>query len=345
MDSKKVKQIVRQLQRTFDSWDYDKAIQGSNDEATTRDFLIHDFFEKLGYSKIDDFSHEYIADVGGKRGRKVDIAITLGKNAPQIIVECKKLGTSFTDNHFRQLNEYLHYTPSAKVGILTNGTVYQFYTRDTSSTTGLYPTPFYTFDLENFDSADLEMLALFNRATFEMNDIIEEAEEIYYLEKFDDALLDVLANPPEAMLKEICYKMGAKRVNDQATNQVKELINSISLKTALDRLIQKEVKSSNSGIITTEEEKKAYSVIKTIIALTNKIKNSELDRIGYRDLKGSFTILVDDNQNKKICAIKLGERSKSIDINGKVYQIDNTSVASLTSLKKELVESALYNLK
>lgn len=345
MDSKKVKQIVRQLQRTFDSWDFKKAIEGSNDETTTRDFLIHEFFMKLGYSKIDDFSHEYIADVGGKRGRKVDVAITLGKSTPQIIVECKKLGTTFNDNHFRQLNEYIHYTPSAKVGILTNGTIYQFFTRDNSTTTGLYPKPFYTFNLEEYDSSDLEMLALFNRATFEMNEVIEEAEEIYYLEKFDDALLDVLANPPEALLKEICYKMGAKRVNEQATKQVRELINSISLKTALDRLIQKEVKSSNTGIITTEEEKKAYSVIKTIIAMTSKIKNSELDRIGYRDLKGSFTILVDDNQNKKICALKLGDRSKTVEINNKIYPIENTSVASLTSLKKELVESALLNLK
>ena len=68
MDSKRLKQTVNLLEKAISSWDFDKAIDASNDEATTRDFLIHPFFELLGYQRIDDFTHEYIADVGGKRG-------------------------------------------------------------------------------------------------------------------------------------------------------------------------------------------------------------------------------------------------------------------------------------
>ena len=52
MEGKRLKQIVKQLKVALEKWDYNTAIKKSFDEAQTRDFLIHDFFEKiLNYSK------------------------------------------------------------------------------------------------------------------------------------------------------------------------------------------------------------------------------------------------------------------------------------------------------
>jgi hypothetical protein len=64
-------------------------------------------------------------------------------------------------------------------------------------------------------------------------------------------------------------------------------------------LVKKEAAISNIGIITTEEEVKADNVI---LDMSSKFKNSDLDRIGFRDLKGFFLILLDDNQKKRICS-------------------------------------------
>lgn len=346
MDSKRLKQIVNQLKRSLDKFDFQQALTYSQDETQTRDYLIHPFFENiLGYNKMTDFSHEIIADVGGKRGRKVDIAVTLGTNKPLIFIECKKAGVNLSDNHFRQLNEYCRNTPSVKIGILTDGIKYHFYSQNKSENNNLYDHPFFTFNMEDYGNSDLEMLALFSRTDqFEMNSIIEEAEEIYFLSRFDDALFNVLKNPSETFLKEIYFSMGGKRSNERILGQLKDLVNSTSLKTALEKVIQHEVASSNSGIITTEEEIKAFNVIKTIIALSSKINNNDLERISYRDLKGSFTILVDDNQNRKICALVLKERSSSIIINSNTYNLEDTSVVSLTKFKKELIQSAIDNL-
>lgn len=345
MDSKRVKQIVNQIRKSLDNWDYQKAIEHSSDETQTRNFLIHPFFENiLQYNAMDDFSHEIIADVGGKRGRRVDIAITLGGKKPLIMVECKSVNTKLNDNHFRQLNEYCHSTASAKMGILTDGIIYKFYAENTKEKNNLYTEPFFTFNLEDYSTSDLEMLALFNRPTIELKEILEEAEEIYFLNQFDDGLYKVLANPSENFLKEIYINMGGKRASEKILDQIRELVNSTSLKTALDRVIQEEVSSSNSGIITTDEEKKVFSVIKTIIAMTSKISNKELARIGYRDQKGAFAIIVDDNRRKQICSLVLKEKSKSITINNKRYDLPDTSVASLTELKKELIDSAISNL-
>ena len=346
MDSKRLKQIVNQLKRSLEKFGFDKRFTNSNDETQTRDFLIHPFFEEImGYNKMTDFSHEILADVGGKRARKVDIAITLGGKKPLILVECKKAGTNLNDNHFRQLNEYCRNTTSSKVGILTDGVKYHFYSQNKSENNNLYDHPFFTFNMEDYGTSDLEMLALFCRTDqFEMNTIIEEAEEIYFLSRFDDALFELLKTPTDNLLKEIYVKMGGKRSTERILSQIKDLVNSTSLKTALEKVIQHEVSSSNSGIITTEEEIKAFNVIKTIIALSSKINNKDLERVSFRDLKGSFTILVDENQNKKICALILKERSKSIVINSSTYNLQDTTVVSLTKFKKELIDSAISKL-
>ena len=343
MDSKKLKQITNQLKKSFDNWDFNKAINHSNDETQTRDNLIHPFFNILNYSKLDDYTHEYISDMGDKKGRKVDIAITLGKKEPLILVECKSATAKLNDNHFRQLNEYCLYSPSAKVGVLTNGIIYNFYTVNQKEKKGLNSKPFFTFDLTNYDNSQLEMLALFNRQSIEINEIIQEAEDVYFLDNFDNALFKTLVETDD-LVKLIFKNMGGLRSTEKALSQIKGLVNSISIKTALDRIIQKEISESNSGIITTAEEIKAYNVIKTILAMSSKIKAADLERISYRDLKNSFLIIVDDKQTKNICSLVFKEKLKAIDINGNRFELDDVTVTSITKLKKELTESALSNL-
>ena len=72
-----------------------------------------------------EFCPEYTADVGIKKGEKVDYAIIIN-NEPIILIECKSCSESL-DKHGSQLFRYFS-TSSAKFGILTNGIVYRFYT-------------------------------------------------------------------------------------------------------------------------------------------------------------------------------------------------------------------------
>jgi hypothetical protein len=341
MDSKRLKQVTTQLKKSFDNWDFNKAINASKDETQTRDNLIHPFLNILNYQKIDDYTHEFYADMLDKKNRRVDIAITLGKKDPIMLVECKSCTSKLTDNHFRQLNEYCLYTPSAKIGIVTNGIIYNFYTINVKLKQGLNTKPFFSFDLMNYGTSDLEMLALFNHQNIEIKDILAEAEEIYFLDEFDNALFKTLSDPSDDLAKIIYRNMGGVRSNEKILKQIQELVNSTSLKTALDKVVKKEISSSNSGIITTEEEIKAYNVIKTILAMSSKIKSPQLERISYRDLKTMFIITVDDNQNKQICSIIFKDNSKVIEINKIPYKLEDVSISSITKLKKELTEMAL----
>ena len=109
MDTKIITQVVREIKRSLQNWDIQKAIKITNDETQTRINLINPLFEILGYERYD-VVHEFLADIKGSRGRKVDMAITLGKKNPIILVECKSATNPLTLHNLRQLNDYCTYT-------------------------------------------------------------------------------------------------------------------------------------------------------------------------------------------------------------------------------------------
>ena len=76
---------------------------------------------------MDDYTHEYSLPVGKGKVKKVDMVITLAGKNPTILIECKKAGANLTSGNFNQLSEYFKTQISSKIGILTNGLVYKFY--------------------------------------------------------------------------------------------------------------------------------------------------------------------------------------------------------------------------
>lgn len=78
------------------------------------------FFQALGYDVFNplEFVPEYTADVGIKKGEKVDYAIVINDEL-QILIEAKAINEKLT-KHDSQLFRYFT-TTSAKFSILTNG--------------------------------------------------------------------------------------------------------------------------------------------------------------------------------------------------------------------------------
>lgn len=98
----------------------------TNEEQTKNAFIMP-FFQILGYDVFNplEFVPEFTADVGIKKGEKVDYAMVVD-GEPQILIECKSINEKLT-NHDSQLFRYFG-TTSSKFGILTNGQEYRFYT-------------------------------------------------------------------------------------------------------------------------------------------------------------------------------------------------------------------------
>ena len=106
-----------------------KRIENTKDtlqtEEATKMALILPFFQLLGYDVFNtsEICPEYTADIGIKKGEKVDYAILVA-GEPVILVEAKAANKKL-DNHKSQLFRYFVSTP-AKFAILTNGIEYRF---------------------------------------------------------------------------------------------------------------------------------------------------------------------------------------------------------------------------
>ena len=175
------KQIGNQLERLFSKWDYQKAIKLSDNESKTRDYLIEPFFNMLGYNKMDHYSHEYGLRFGKGSVKKVDMVVSINGKTPIMLVECKKSTANLSTKNQKQLSKYYDNHKESKLGILTNGIVYEFYAVKWNNNKKLSDTPFLVFDLKDFTRADLDDIANFHIQTFDVKNILEMSEEKYFL--------------------------------------------------------------------------------------------------------------------------------------------------------------------
>src|ERR1044072_4481160 len=100
---------------------------GITTEEATKTAFVLPFINALGDDVFNptEVVPEFVADLGIKKGEKVDYCIMKDGN-PIIIVECKHWSEDLKV-HNSQLHRYFHVT-HAKFGLLTNGIVYRFYT-------------------------------------------------------------------------------------------------------------------------------------------------------------------------------------------------------------------------
>ena len=137
--------------------------------------------------------------------------------------------------------------------------------------------------------------------------------------------------------------MGGKRLTEKTSKRIEKLINSISIQGAVEKVKVMEGKESSSGIYTTSSELKAFQIIKTILALTPKLKN-QIDRVSYKDYKGQFKIMVDNMPSKEICHLVLNDKVQKIVFAGEGTELMKVSAEEIAKYKKRIVEEAMTHL-
>lgn len=169
-------------------------------EEATKNAMIMPFIQLLGYNVFDplEVTPELVADVGTKKGEKVDYAI-LKDGKPIILFECKKSGADLDINHASQLFRYFHVT-EARFGILTNGLVYRFFT-DLEQPNKMDEKPFLEFNLLDFKEQDVEELKKFAKVTFNVDDILATANELKYTRAIQNLLAEWMENPSEDLVR------------------------------------------------------------------------------------------------------------------------------------------------
>ncbi len=295
-------------------------------EEATKMSLIVPFFQMLGYDVFnpDEFTPEYIADVGIKKGEKVDYAI-MKDGKPAILIECKGCN-DVLDKHGSQLFRYFG-TTSAKFGILTNGILYKFYT-DLDEANKMDLTPFLEFDILNIKPNIVTELKKFNKSIFDVDNIFSTASELKYSKAIKTHFSNQLKEPTDDFVKHILTSVyeGVKTQNviDKFRGIVKKALNdyiselmnekiSTALKTetevavTVEEIVEQDSPTEISKITTTGEEIECFYIIKGI--LVGSVAPNDLS---YKDNERYFSVLYRGSIRKTICRINLDTKKKQI---------------------------------
>ncbi|MBL4676900.1 MAG: type I restriction enzyme HsdR N-terminal domain-containing protein [Mucilaginibacter sp.] len=288
-------------------------------EEATKNALIMPFIKVLGYDVFNPFevNPEFIADIGIKKGEKVDYAI-MKEAEPAILVECKH-HLEKLDPHNSQLFRYFH-TTKAKFGLLTNGLNYRFYT-DLVETNKMDSSPFFEFNITEIKEADMIELKKFHKSYFDVDSITNTASELKYLNELKNLINRELISPSDTFVtffaKQVYSGQVTARVKEQFGPIIKRSFGSLisdaineRLKSALNQEKQLEVAETvkqeeppaiggtEPGIVTTEEEMEGFYIVKSLLR-----QHVDAKRVTYRDALSYFAILLDDNNRKTICRL------------------------------------------
>lgn len=184
-------------------------------EEITKQMLILPFLKILGYDIKDPMiiKAEY-SPSNVSNSYKVDYcAITNG--TPSIFIEAKSFGRNLY-RYVDQLAMYFDGSANGEVGILTNGTDYLFYTKDSNSDF-MNRKPFFIFSLLEYSIHDLELLTTFIYQTYNYREMRLTARESRVTNEIRNFLYDLVSNP-DAMI-EILGDIG-EELNKDSLNRI-----------------------------------------------------------------------------------------------------------------------------
>ena len=294
-------------------------------EEATKTALIMPFVRALGYNTEDprEVVPEFIADVGDRKGEKVDYAI-MKDGEPVILIECKSAGTTLSGPDAAQLSRYFG-TTNVRFAVLTNGLVYRFFS-DLDRTNRMDETPFLEFKILEFEDGLVDELKRFTKTSFDEESTVQAATELKYTGEIKRILAQQLREPSDAFVRFFTSQVYAGRmtqaVMERFAQRTREALNQYINERVYDRLKSAMASEGDSlptrtaavpeaspyeestsdqaepAIVTTDEERDGFFIVKSLLHGT-----VSLNRVAIRDMKSYCGVLLDNNNRKPICRL------------------------------------------
>lgn len=286
-----------------------RVIEHLETEEATKNALVMPFLQMMGYAVFDptEVVPEFTADVGTKRGEKVDYAI-MQDGQPTILIECKMYGENLREAQISQLVRYFHVSHS-HFGILTDGITYRFFT-DLDKPNVMDPTPFFEFDFLDYTDPQVEQLKRFTKTDFDEDAAIDAARDLKYTTEIKRVLGRELSNPSDDFIqfmlgafyegrrtqaviqtfRPIIHEAFAGFVNDRIDARLKIALDSIEEQTPPEDEPLDAPEDEPESL--TEAEVEALAIIKSIVG-----DIVDVDRIGHhRNAGWTSVMLLDDDE-------------------------------------------------
>lgn len=336
-------------------------------EEEVKNSFILPFLAALGYDVFDTniIKPEYTADIGSKKGEKVDYAI-LQNGEPLVLIEAKHFKENL-NNHNNQLVRYFQACASkyngCRFAILTNGIEYRFFS-DTQKENVMDETPFLIINLENLKDRDFGEIRRFAKDSLNLDEIKNIAKTYLYHSKIKEILKNQIENPDDKFVeffaRQITDKPMRQNVLDEFREYVKKTLENIIADEVRERLnkMQEQVQvqiqgnekietteekqppkeNEESAIVTTEEELQAFYIVQAICAE----QNIDLNRIVEKDTINYFNVLLDGKVTKWICRFyfnNLAKKTISFPLENEKSQIAIQNINEIYKHKALFIEA------
>lgn len=327
-------------------------------EESTKHAFVLPFITLLGYDTFNptEVVPEFTADLGLKKGEKVDYAI-IQNDEPILIIECKNWKENLSV-HNSQLFRYFHVSKT-RFALLTNGIHYQFFT-DLDEKNKMDQKPFFEFDICSLKDAAVNEIAKFHKSSFDVNKILDNASSLKYIKEIRKQIDVEIQNPSPEFVRLFASKLYSGRLTEKVMDEFTELVQKAygqligeKINERLHFALNKEViiqekdqieEVEESKVITSEEELEGYRIVVAILR-----RKLPINRIVYRDTQSYFGILLDDNNRKPLCRLHLNGGKKYLGL----FNTDKSEIRqSLQTIddiylfEKELLETVgLYEVE
>ena len=286
-------------------------------EQATKHSLIGPLFTLLGYDMTDprQVMPEFKCDFGKERSRlPIDWAF-MRDGKPMFFVEAKAAGKKLT-GYDEQLADYFAKAPEAKMGILTNGVTWRFFT-DLSSANIMDKEPFVKWDVLNDEHPPIEFLTVLQRESYNASLLATYAQRTRQ-QNLLVAELTRLLEPSSEFTKMAIQNLETRNLKESVIESWKPVVasalNEWSRQRALSTVLSAatrpkeaadEAKESTAAkIVTTQEELDGFSTVQRLLGTSRPVS--------YEDTASYFKIHVPEKVRSVVCRLYFDRKKPEI---------------------------------
>lgn len=293
----------------------DLAEHVKGNEQATKQSLIGPFFTMLGYDLTDprECVPEYKADFGKERSTKpIDWAF-LHNGTFAFFVEAKEIGRKVS-GFDEQLADYFAKDPNVKLGILTNGAQWRFFT-DIVHPNVMDREPFATWDIFAEEAPPFDVITLLQKSQFNPELIRAYAQRQRAQNLLVGELTRLLEPAPE-FTKLAVANIETRNLTQAVVESWKAVVASALNEWARQRMLtaalssgqppprEPKAEGASGKIETTQEELDAFEAIKRLLGVERPA--------AFEDSVAYFKVHIAEKRTWVFARLQLGRRQPQV---------------------------------
>ena len=292
-----------------------------SNEESTKLYLVLPFLGLLGYDYANPYEvyPEHLADFDAASQNKVDFAI-LRDGAPVIAIEAKRVGADLFENR-GQLRRYFNALQDVKLGILTNGVLFEFFV-DSTAPNVMDDEPFLTIDLETIARAGVsdevvETLLSATHGSYDPETVAEAAHVQLVKKRLRTVFVDEARGPSEEFCRFALDRIGLKSIRKSVIDRYYAPMIRSAFEESLIIPVVERLKSQTAGdgraspagvhqlgqrIATTEHQLEIFNYVRRRLAylVEDDTMFNAIENVRYSDYVGRICVYYDRERKGRL---------------------------------------------